>query len=1175
MNEKFIDMKEKQITLCQKLIPMGNTRKNIDKLNAMASDRYIDENKSEVRRLIRLLARNKMEESILKIKEELDFTNLFNLMTEYSSVTDDDKDEYLEKIFDEKVGLAEIITSGFDFKFESAKTINEMLPEFVEKNFKDKEKAEYLNLINEVRVKQAMFNRYEQHIDTMFGVLMKKGTIVYRILFENAQIFNTNLSRINEHDYNEIIDYADIDEESRRIIIKRCINIDASNYNDLLIQENIDKYNYAVGMANSIIKIYCDRNREKYKDYELKTLYKMMLCEKESFFDKIDTIRDDDEAISLYNKLVTELNNAKLLESFNICSNNIYIKPNEISRYSNIIYGKWNTVKECITAHCSDLNVAKKKKMVSDKEYEEYIKKGITIEHISDVVREYAPELNITCYENDLVGIISGLLAHHYLAVNKENISLKADDSTNAETMKKELDTALKVLDFLKLYDTDNEMFDSDTKISIEELIDKLSPGIRLYNILRNYITAKPSPKKKLSLMFDTSSFGSGWSESVENSKRVTLLKDDEGNKYFAIYNINGCRANNIPLSSVVDKVKASLMDESNGECYQKLVYSSVPSALKDIPRIFINKCGDEEFIKKFKTKVYKSDETFKDELISMIKKKINEHPTWSKYNFDYKESYTTYEEFCEDIDKQGYYAKWKYINKNIIDEFVENGCMYLFKIYNKDYSKHKKSDKKKIHTRYLDYLFSDENVHTKLVKLLGGAEFFYREPQIDKPYIHKKGSVLLNKKYKNGQPIGNNYSELLKRVQTEEVENVCTKVAPYDIIKDRRYTMEQFELHFPISVGIVSNDNFEELAKEKINAKGNTVVVGRSRHDLLYVSVYDENNNIIFSKSLNIIKGTDYASKLAFIEEQKKENVRNWKTIGSNEGLLQGYISAAIREVTDLIIRYDAIVVIETGDKSAKGRQLLPNRSYAHFKEALMRKLEFLVVPGRKDDEPGGLLHPYHLTDIDRKRSSRSINKEWNGIVLQVPSFYAGYTDPESNVCDLTFAKNHKEKVQVLESVKNITYNKDEDVFEFDYDLSTFNRGMAGVYHCIGYGDRIIKQNDELILVNLTEYIKSMFDENNISYNNDSISIDMDDKKAVSAIYSMIRYTLQMNNISSIHQFFISPVTGKRFDNEKSRELMYNENLYKRSVLLKNKVITEKKIKQLTIKELYAKPKC
>ena len=79
-----------------------------------------------------------------------------------------------------------------------------------------------------------------------------------------------------------------------------------------------------------------------------------------------------------------------------------------------------------------------------------------------------------------------------------------------------------------------------------------------------------------------------------------------------------------------------------------------------------------------------------------------------------------------------------------------------------------------------------------------------------------------MNKKYKDGTIIGNEYKELFKKAQTTKLDNVYTRVCPYDIIKDKRYTMEQFEVHFPILIGNNNNpESFIEMSKHFVeNAK-------------------------------------------------------------------------------------------------------------------------------------------------------------------------------------------------------------------------------------------------------------------------------------------------------------------------------------------------------------------
>lgn len=1171
--KNFTDLKQKQITICQKLIPVGMTRKNIDIFNAMESDEYVSENKGEIRKLIKLLTREKMEEGISKAKSNLSFTKLLGLMNEYNETDSEHKMEVLERLFDERVRLANIIASEFKTKFSCADTITTLLPEYVNEHFNGSEKEEYLNLLEEVKKHQAMFNRFESNIDNMFSPMLKKGSVVYRMLVENTQIFLNNKSKTDKEDFKKIIDLSELDDETKSIIIKRCIDIDEESYAEVLIQEDIDGYNYCIGMLNSESKMFCDKNKLNYKDFELKNLYKAMLCEKTAFFEKIDSFKNDEQVVDSYNSLMSNINAKNIAKTYEKCMGHMdgmHIKPSALSFYSNVVYGKWNVVRNCIRAYCQDeMNSIKKNKKSLDDYYEAFIKKGITINQISNIVSSYAEELELKVFEKDLSDTIYSYLLHKYACVEEEKTPLKSDESKNAETIRVELEHCIQALRLLKIYDTENDNLNEEMKTLIDEIIDELSPAILLFNMTRNYITAKPTPKKKLALTFNTASFGGGWSESVESSKRVSLLKDDEGNKYLMIYNITGCKANNVSMVSVTEKVKVNLLnDKKNIDCYRKLVYSAVPDALKDISRLFINKLEDEEMIKRYKNKEHKENREFLNELISVLKEKINEHPTWSRYGFKFRDEYDSFDDFCDDINNQGYYAKWKYIPKTVIDEYVENGCIYLFKIYNNDYSAYKKAGSKvKTHTRYLDYLFSDENEKTALIKLLGGLEVFYREPQIKNPYVHKKGSILVNKKYKDGTIIGNEYKELFKKAQTTKLDNVYTRVCPYDIIKDKRYTMEQFEVHFPILIGNDNNpENFIEMSKHFVENAKHTVVVGRNRENLLYVSVYEE-NALIHSKSLNTVNGTNYRDKLFIIEDAKKNNARNWKTIGSNDALLTGYISAVIKDITDLVLKYNATLVIEMGSNLAKDRNLLPNRVYTKFKEALLHKLEFLIDSEKTDDEPGGLLHPYHLAEINKKNPKRSIDTPHNGIVLLVPSFYCGLTDPESNLCNLTYARTKKEKEEVLKKIKGFKYNKEESIFEFVYDMSLFNPNMKGKFTCTSNGDRLVDTENDKVVMDLTHYIEDKLKSLGIEYKSgNEINLISDDGLTNETLFNCIRYTLQMNN----GNFFISPVTGFCYTCDGCSNISYNRNLYNRSKLVKENIKSGKKLKFMTIKDIY-----
>ena len=51
--EKMTGLNKKTLTICQKLIPVGKTRENIDKFNSMAEDEFVKANKEKINTLIK------------------------------------------------------------------------------------------------------------------------------------------------------------------------------------------------------------------------------------------------------------------------------------------------------------------------------------------------------------------------------------------------------------------------------------------------------------------------------------------------------------------------------------------------------------------------------------------------------------------------------------------------------------------------------------------------------------------------------------------------------------------------------------------------------------------------------------------------------------------------------------------------------------------------------------------------------------------------------------------------------------------------------------------------------------------------------------------------------------------------------------------------------------------
>ena len=76
-------------------------------------------------------------------------------------------------------------------------------------------------------------------------------------------------------------------------------------------------------------------------------------------------------------------------------------------------------------------------------------------------------------------------------------------------------------------------------------------------------------------------------------------------------------------------------------------------------------------------------------------------------FNFQFKESkeYASLQEFFADVERQAYSIKTTPIDDSYIYKMIDEGKLYLFQIYNKDFSPYSKGNLN-LHTIYLQMLF-------------------------------------------------------------------------------------------------------------------------------------------------------------------------------------------------------------------------------------------------------------------------------------------------------------------------------------------------------------------------------------------------------------------------------------------------------------------------------------
>ena len=112
--------------------------------------------------------------------------------------------------------------------------------------------------------------------------------------------------------------------------------------------------------------------------------------------------------------------------------------------------------------------------------------------------------------------------------------------------------------------------------------------------------------------------------------------------------------------------------------------------------------------------------------MIDFYKESINKHPEWNTFGFKFKETkeYTDMSEFYKSVSDQGYKLTFQKVNSEYINELVNNGKLYLFKIWNKDFSNYS-TGKPNLHTMYWRELFSESNLTNVVTSLMDKQKYF------------------------------------------------------------------------------------------------------------------------------------------------------------------------------------------------------------------------------------------------------------------------------------------------------------------------------------------------------------------------------------------------------------------------------------------------------------------
>ena len=703
------------------------------------------------------------------------------------------------------------------------------------------------------------------------------------------------------------------------------------------------------------------------------------------------------------------------------------------------------------------------------------------------------------------------------------------------------------------------------------ELFSLMSDGLyTVYNKTRNQLTKKPFKTDKFKINFGKPTLLNGWDANKESDNSCVLF-EKAGNYYLGVMHPRHCQLfdyrvgiNDQGNSKMLEKkhtLKARLSgDESD---YKKIVYKLIPGVNKMLPKVFFSKSRIDFFAPNDnvmrvrntashskngtpQTGFAKADFNLTDchALIDFFKQSIDKHFEWRQFQFKFSptQTYNDISEFYKELQDQAYRIEFDWIKTSYIDQCVADGKLFLFQIYNKDFSPDS-TGTPNLHTLYWRGLFERENLQDVVLKLNGEAEMFFRRHSIKKSerIIHQANQPIERKNVK--------------------IEGQISQFK-HDIVKDKRYTQDKFFLHVPITLNYkadsVSKVKFNDKINQAITENTHVIGIDRGERHLLYYCLIDPQGNIIQQGSLNEITpvnsehSINYQSKLHEREKQRDSARKSWTSVENIKELKQGYLSQVVHKLTHLMVEYNAIVCLEDlsfGFK--KGRFKVEKQVYQKFEKALIDKLNYWVNKQIQDpSQPGHYLRGLQLTEAFT--SFEEMDKQ-SGALYYVNAAYTSKVCPVTGFVNLLkpYYKSIEKSKNFLGQFESIRFNGSDFEFCFDYNKTNPDAKLKGsqtLWTATSHGERIVGQKDQQghwshSDRHPTKELQNALNQAGIAWNSGDnllpIVLQQETKEFFKSFLWGLRLTLQMrnsrpNSTKANDDYLISPIadeTGAYYD--------------------------------------------
>ena len=981
------------------------------------------------------------------------------------------------------------------------------------------------------------FKGYQENRKNIYSAEPQQTAAAYRAVNENFTRFFSAVNIFSDFqtNYPDLLD--DITARTETLCngknLAELFQINA--YNNFLAQSGIDFINNIIGEVNYAVNQYRQQHKE-IKPAQLPfmpVLYKQILSDRERAF-AVTAFASDSEVYealknfiqnnrsALINGAQVDVFAAMQAELGNVqADSDLFIDAKSLANISVKTTGFWDTISESLNSYAEKVHKSKTARKKYCEQAVFNLKDDIACWGIIRKLEDgTAVNVDVTDfwhgeYAAQLFNREKNALPEleRIIAQLPENLR---NDKKAVQIIKDYLDAVQDIYHLIKPLAVSAE-YGGDLNLQgiFSAYCEQLSAVIPLYNQVRNYATQKLTDVAKIKLMFNNPILASGWPDAQASS--CVLFRENEIYYLGVLSDKWRSCLNEIPHSNDTETVLLEMMN-----------LKQMADPAKDLPNLLLidgktvrktgkhdEKTGENKILEDLKNRYLpaeinrirktgsysKSKENFSradlNAYIDYYKERIIEYKKDAVFNFRESSQYASWGDFTDDINAQAYQVRFSKVSKEFIYKLVNEGKLFLFTIWNKDFSDKSTGTPNKS-TLYWKELFSPENLADVVFKLNGEAELFMRKG-IDLDVTHRIGEKMVNRtvvvkiddsdpqrdkairesmpenihseiySYVNGKKEKFELSDITKKHLDanpilywekgmpirEALKRTVVKTAEIDMIKDKRFAEDKFAFHVPITVNFKApkvvklNERVLEYLRDNPDVK--IIGIDRGEQNLIYLTLIDQQGRILHQQSLNIINGFNYQTKLDQRQSERDAARKSWQKIGQIKDLKAGYLSAAVYEITRMMVEHNAIVVMEdlnTGFK--RGRMKIEKQIYQKFEKALIDKLNYLVFKNEKDHKaPGGVLAGYQLAN--KFDSFAKLGKQC-GFIFYVPAGFTSKIDPETGFVDIFSTKdctNAESMKAFLGKFDSIKYSEKQDAFVFKFDYRSFKTHQKDYQNC------------------------------------------------------------------------------------------------------------------------------